>query len=221
MEKQIEASGFNFLNLSKNEQKSTLEAIIFAAEEPINLKSLFSILVTGEKFKSTKIKDEDGGLIRESEGIKAKQKEYYDYFKELIEEINEELISSNRPFRIVEIAGGFQYATRQEFGIYIEKLYSNKIKKRLTQASIETLSIIAYKQPITKPEIEQIRGVNSSEIINSLVEKNLVESAGRKDVVGKPLLYKTTDSFLKVFGLQTLDDLPRLKDFDEIVDLNN
>ena len=78
MEKQIEASGFNFLNLSKNEQKSTLEAIIFAAEEPINLKSLFSILVTGEKFKSTKIKDEDGGLIRESEGIKAKQKEYYE-----------------------------------------------------------------------------------------------------------------------------------------------
>ena len=114
----------------------------------------------------------------------------------------------------------FQYATAQNL-VYTSKNFSNIIKKRLTQASIETLSIIAYKQPITKPEIEQIRGVNSSEIINSLVEKNLVESTGRKDVLGKPLLYKTTDNFLKVFGLQTLDDLPRLKDFDEIVDLSN
>jgi len=216
MEKQIEASGFNFLNLSKNEQKATLEAIIFAAEEPITLKSLFNILVTGDKLKSSKRLGEEKELVIESEELKNKQKDYNDFFVDLINEINEELISTNRPFRIVEIAGGFQYATRPEFGMYIEKLFSNKIKKRLTQASIETLSIIAYKQPITKPEIEQIRGVNSSEIINSLVEKNLVEIAGRKDVVGKPLLYKTTDTFLKVFGLQTLDDLPRLKDFDEI-----
>jgi len=216
MEKQIEASGFNFLNLSKNEQKATLEAIIFAAEEPITIKSLFNILVTGNKIKSSKKSGEEKELVVDSEELKIKQKDYNDFFVELINEINEELISTNRPFRIVEIAGGFQYATRPEFGIYIEKLFSSKIKKRLTQASIETLSIIAYKQPITKPEIEQIRGVNSSEIINSLVEKNLVETAGRKDVVGKPLLYKTTDTFLKVFGLQALDDLPRLKDFDEI-----
>ncbi len=216
MEKQIEASGFNFLNLSKNEQKATLEAIIFAAEEPITIKSLFNILVTGNKIKSSKKSGEEKELVVDSEELKIKQKDYNDFFVELINEINEELISTNRPFRIVEIAGGFQYATRPEFGMYIEKLFSNKIKKRLTQASIETLSIIAYKQPITKPEIEQIRGVNSSEIINSLVEKNLVETAGRKDVVGKPLLYKTTDTFLKVFGLQALDDLPRLKDFDEI-----
>ncbi|HPI18935.1 MAG TPA: SMC-Scp complex subunit ScpB [Candidatus Kapabacteria bacterium] len=216
MEKQIEASGFNFLNLSKNEQKATLEAIIFAAEEPITIKSLFSILVTGDKLKSSKKLSEEKELVIESDELKNKQKDYNDFFIDLINEINEELISTNRPFRIVEIAGGFQYATRPEFGMYIEKLFSNKIKKRLTQASIETLSIIAYKQPVTKPEIEQIRGVNSSEIINSLVEKNLVETAGRKDVVGKPLLYKTTDTFLKVFGLQALDDLPRLKDFDEI-----
>ncbi len=216
MEKQIEASGFNFLNLSKNEQKATLEAIIFAAEEPITIKSLFNILVIGNKIKSSKKSDEEKELVTESEELKIKQKDYNDFFVELINEINEELISTNRPFRIVEIAGGFQYATRPEFGMYIEKLFSSKIKKRLTQASIETLSIIAYKQPVTKPEIEQIRGVNSSEIINSLVEKNLVETAGRKDVVGKPLLYKTTDTFLKVFGLQALDDLPRLKDFDEI-----
>ena len=133
MEKQIEASGFNFLNLSKNEQKATLEAIIFAAEEPITIKSLFSILVTGDKLKSSKKLSEEKELVIESDELKNKQKDYNDFFIDLINEINEELISTNRPFRIVEIAGGFQYATRPEFGMYIEKLFSNKIKKRLTQ----------------------------------------------------------------------------------------
>ncbi|NLO18391.1 MAG: SMC-Scp complex subunit ScpB [Ignavibacteria bacterium] len=211
----IEIIGYKFFNLPRTEQKAALEAIIFAAEEPISFKILFSVLVVGEKLKSSKIEKEDISNI-ETDETKARQQEYEEFFREIIDEINSELINSNRPFRIVEIAGGLQYATRPEYGAYIEKLYSSKIKRRLSQASIEALSIIAYKQPITKPEIERIRGVNSSEIINSLVERNLVETAGRKDVLGKPLLYKTTDAFLKVFGLQTLSDLPKLKDFDDI-----
>ena len=116
----------------------------------------------------------------------------------------------------MEIAGGYQFATRREYGEVIRHLVNLRKKKRLSQAALETIAIVAYRQPITKPEVEQIRGVNSSEIMNSLLDKNLVKIVGRKDSLGKPLLYATTNEFLRVFGLKRLEDLPKLRELEEI-----
>ena len=132
--------------------------------------------------------------------------------------INQDLINTGRPYQIVNYANGYQFATLGHYGQYIYNFLKSKTKRRLSQAALETLSIIAYRQPITKAEVEQIRGVNSGEIINSLVEKNLVRIVGRKEVLGKPLLFGTTQDFLKIFGLRSLEDLPKLREIDEIAE---
>lgn len=139
--------------------------------------------------------------------------------EKMIEEINVDLDSSNRPYRIVNYAGGYQFATLPQYGDMVYQMFKSKIKKNFTNAQLETLSIIAYKQPVTKQEIDRIRGVmSSSEIINILIERELVKIAGRKDVLGKPLLYATTPEFLKTFGLNQLSDLPKLKEIEEIAE---
>ncbi|TAL70600.1 MAG: SMC-Scp complex subunit ScpB [Bacteroidetes bacterium] len=139
-----------------------------------------------------------------------------DDLSELINEINTELVETNRPFQIVNLAGGYVYSTRPEYGMLLQQIVKSKIKKRLSHAALETLAIIAYRQPVTKPEIEQVRGVNSIDVVNSLIEKGLVEIVGRKDVLGKPLLYATTQEFLKTFGLNGLEDLPKLRELEEL-----
>lgn len=138
------------------------------------------------------------------------------YITEIIDEINQELTETNRPFKIINVAGGFQYSTKSEFGELLQLIYKSKSKRRLSHASLECLAIIAYKQPISKPEIEQVRGINSNEVVNSLLEKNLIEIVGRKDVLGKPLIYGTTNEFLRMFGLKGLSDLPKLRELEEI-----
>jgi segregation and condensation protein B len=141
-----------------------------------------------------------------------------DFFDKLIAEINTDLLITNRPFQIVQFAGGWQFATRAEYGELVHRLIKSKSNRRLTQASLEVLAIVAYKQPVTKPEIDQIRGVNSGDVINSLIEKNLLEIVGRRKTLGKPLLYGTTINFLKTFGLNSIDELPELRQFDELAD---
>ena len=142
-------------------------------------------------------------------------------FEELIAEINHELTHSNRPFQILRVGNGYQFCTRREYGELIHHLSKTKAKKRFTQAALETLAIIAYRQPITRPEIDQIRGVASGEVVNSLLEKNIVEIQGRKDAIGKPLLYGTTVDFLKMFGINSLDELPKLRDLEDIAERMN
>jgi segregation and condensation protein B len=208
-----------FLRLSKKEQKSALEALIFSAEEPISSEYLYKILLIGNSnfLKSDELE------VSESLDYIYKKDEIASHFGfsesdlvDLINDINLDLDSTGRAFQIVNVAGGYQFATREHFGELIQQLIKTKNKKRLSNASLECLAIIAYKQPISKPEIESIRGVNSNEVVNSLIEKKFIEPVGRRDVLGKPLLYGTTIDFLKTFALNSIEDLPRLKEFEEL-----
>lgn len=115
-------------------------------------------------------------------------------------------------FRIEEIAGGFQMLTLPEYNDVLRRLLSVKKDSRLTQASMETLAIIAYRQPILRADIEAIRGVATGDILRGLMEKQLVKIVGRADVIGRPMLYGTTKKFLEIFGLAKLDDLPRVEE---------
>jgi segregation and condensation protein B len=139
----------------------------------------------------------------------------------LIQELNADFEATARVFRIVEVARegmkGFQFATKPEFGELLARLVKSKSKKRLSKAALETLAIIAYRQPVSKPELEVIRGVSSNEIINRLLEKNLITIVGRSEAVGKPLLYGTTDDFLRLFGLHSLSDLPKPRELEELM----
>lgn len=136
---------------------------------------------------------------------------------EAVDELNKYYEENDRSFQIVRIANGFTFATKTEYAKYVGYLSTEKSKRRLSQAALETLAIIAYKQPITKPEIEQIRGVNTDYMINTLLEKNLVTIKGRAETIGRPLLYSTTDEFLKYFGLNTIADLPKPREIEEIM----
>jgi len=135
----------------------------------------------------------------------------------LVNQLNEKYESSESSFRILKIANGYIFATLETFAKYVGYLSSERAKRRLSQAALETLSIIAYKQPITKPELESIRGVNSDYILTTLLEKNLITIKGRAESVGRPLLYGTTDEFLKYFGLNNLTDLPKPREIEEIM----
>jgi segregation and condensation protein B len=134
-----------------------------------------------------------------------------------VDELNKKYKEQNIAFKIKRIANGYVYATTEEFAKYVGFLSSERAKRRLSQAALETLSIIAYKQPITKPEIETIRGVNSDYMLTTLLEKNLITIKGRAETVGRPLLYTTTDEFLKYFGLNTITDLPKPRELEEIM----
>lgn len=210
-----------FLNLSREEQKSAIEVLLFAAEEPLTLKYLFDLLIVNIATLNlgddeTENGDDKPKQISFAQEIMKKYNISPEYFLELINDINIDLVESNRPFQIINIAGGYQFATRPEYGELLQRLTRTKAKRKFSQASLEALSIIAYKQPVTKAEIEQIRGVNSNEIVNSLLEKNLIKIVGRKDALGKPLLFGTTSLFLKTFGLKSLEDLPKLREIEDI-----
>ncbi len=130
-----------------------------------------------------------------------------------IEALREEYRVQGRAFDVDEIAGGFQLRTRAEHALVVERLTRERSEERLTTAAIETLAIIAYKQPIPRAEIEAIRGVQSSTLIRTLLERGLVRIVGRAEVLGRPLLYGTTPAFLERFGLNSIRDLPRRDDF--------
>lgn len=175
---------------------SVISALIFASDEPISASEVVKAIkgIDGEDIEITQ---EDVNTCVDELNI------YYD--------------EQQLPFKIIKISNGFIYATRHELAKYIGFLSTEKSKRRLSQAALETLAIIAYKQPITKPELETIRGVNSDYILNTLLEKMLITISGRAETIGRPLLYSTTDEFLKYFGLNKISDLPKPREIEEIM----
>lgn len=175
---------------------SVIEALIFSSDESISSAEIINAI---------------RGIDGEDVDVNAKD------IETLIDELNKIYSNESRAFRIVKIANGYLFSTTEDHSKYVGFLSSEKTKRRLSPAALETLSIIAYKQPITKPEIESIRGVNSDHIVNSLLEKNLITIKGRSETVGRPLLYVTTKEFLIYFGLYDLSDLPKPREIEEIM----
>jgi segregation and condensation protein B len=141
------------------------------------------------------------------------RKEAYDLFKELQMEYE----TQDRGIRIREIDKSFQFCTWEGNDEYIRKLCTPVKEKRLTQSAMEVLAIIAYKQPVTKGEIESIRGIKCDRVIEGLMKKELIEEVGRSTGIGRPILYGTTKAFLKNFGFKNLDDLPRMEDISDVI----
>jgi segregation and condensation protein B len=173
--------------------KNIVESIIFASQEEISSKQIKEIL---DSFK-----------------IESRIAE----IEEIIDALNIEYMKNDSAFEIIKIAGGYQYATRKKFAHFVGKLYTETQRKKLSPSAIETLAIIAYKQPITRSDIEFIRGVNVDYIVNSLLERDLITIRGRAGGPGRPILYGTTNNFLKVLGLNALEDLPKLREINEIL----
>ena len=171
--------------------KSILEAILFAASEPISL----------EQFQDT-LPDLDKRAIRRG-----------------LAELREDYQEMDRSFHLVEIANGYQICTRPEYSEWIQKFYTRQVRVTLSPSALETLAIVAYKQPVTRADVAAIRGVNSDSVLNSLLEKGLVRIAGRK--AGRSLLFSTTDEFLQQFGLKDASELPSLDEIDELLNPPN
>ena len=130
--------------------------------------------------------------------------------REIIHELQAEYVRDGRAVQIVEIGGGFQMATKPEYGRWVRRLYNEKMTTKLSNAALETLAIIAYKQPITRAEMEAIRGVDVAGPLERLLERALVRVVGKKDTIGRPMVYGTTDEFLRLFGLNKISELPDL-----------
>jgi len=171
--------------MEENNLKSAVEALIFASERPVTLEQLKKVLGNPESGELRKIVD----------GLK------------------EEYEAQNRGFRVVEIAGGFQMITASSFAPFLKKLYKDRSVDKLSKPALESLAIIAYKQPLTKSEIESLRNVNVDGVMKNLLEKNLIRISGRKKIPGRPFVFGTTRQFLEHFGLKSLDDLPKFEDF--------
>ena len=142
------------------------------------------------------------------------KKEAYECCRELMEEYEQE----NRGIVIREVNKAFQFTTRPENLPYIERLCTPTRHRRLSQSALETLAIVAYRQPVTKGEIEAIRGIRCDRVMEGLVRKGLVRDVGRSEAVGRPILYGTTDEFLKQFGFETIKELPEIKDIEGLLD---
>jgi len=136
---------------------------------------------------------------------------------EAVANVNSRYAASGSSFRIREIAGGYQFYILPEYVGFVEDMFSRRRKLRLTRPALETVAIIAYRQPCTKTDIEHIRGVASDGVIKTLLEKNIITVMGRADGVGKPLQYGTTSEFLKFFGLNSLNDLPRMTEIEQLI----
>lgn len=194
----------SFTRIDRREQRAILEALIFSADEPVSDEFIARILTPNPEKAA---REEISALAA--------------FIRELVEEINYELEESPRPYRIVDYAGGWQFATKSEYGFYLQNFIKAKAKKRLSQAALETLAIVAYRGNATKPEIEQIRGVASSEVVNTLLDKGFLEIAGRRETLGRPLAYGVTARFMKAFGLRSLDDLPKLSEIEDLAEMSN
>jgi len=135
--------------------------------------------------------------------------------KKLVDELNAEYVEQGRAFEIVEVAGGYQMRTLPEFASQLQQIQPQR-PLRLSKAALETLAIVAYKQPVTRGDVEDVRGVDAGAVLRSLLERKLVKLAGHKEVPGRPMLYGTTRRFLEVFGLESLEDLPSLRQLEDL-----
>ena len=179
-----------------NIYNSVIEALIFSSDDPIS---------SPEIIKAIKGIDGEDTQITSAE------------VDTVVDELNKRYDDQSISFCIQKIANGYLFATKPENAKYVGFLSSEKSKRRLSQAALETLAIIAYKQPLTKPELETIRGVNADKIITTHQEKNLITISGRAETIGRPLLYNTTDEFLKYFGLNKISDLPKPREIEDIM----
>ena len=175
---------------SKKTIKSAFESLMFVWGEPLDVKTA-------------------------AELFNISNKEAYDYFSELKEEYDRE----GRGIRIREINKNFQLVTSSENVEYIERLCTPVREKRLSQQALEVLAIVAYRQPVTKGEIEAIRGIRCDRVLEGLMKRDLVQEAGRSSAIGRPILYGTTDAFLKHFGFQNLKELPDIEDIAGVMNL--
>ena len=174
------------VGMASAELKAVVEALIFASPEPITARTLFKLLADEPKEDITA-------------AVQALRAEY-----------------DQRPgLQFVEVAGGYQIVTRPELHEWVRRLFHERSSQKLTVQGLETLAVIAYKQPVTALEISDIRGVNTSGVLSTLLERHLIKIVGRKNVVGRPFLYATTREFLIRFGLNDLGDLPKVEDMAE------
>ncbi|MDK2563262.1 SMC-Scp complex subunit ScpB [Romboutsia sedimentorum] len=174
--------------MKRSEIKSIIEAIMFAYSDPISIEELNNII---------------------NEELSRKEIEFM--LNSLIEEYRED----NRGIQIIKLEDKYQMTTNKDYSDFIKKILEPNKKKSLSQATLETLTIIAYKQPITKVQVEDVRGVKCDRAIQTLLENELIIEAGRLDKIGKPIIYKTTNEFLKLLSIETLQDLPKLENNEE------
>jgi segregation and condensation protein B len=163
--------------------KATIEALVFASPEPLTPKMLYKLLADEPK--------EDVAAA-----VAALKEDY----------------ASRGGLHVAEVAGGLQITTRPEFHEWVRRLFHERTTQKLTVASLETLSVVAYRQPVTQAEIGEIRGVNTAGVLTTLLERHLIKIVGRKNVIGRPFLYGTTKEFLIRFGLNDVSDLPKIED---------
>lgn len=168
----------------KQQAKRIIEAILFASSDPVSFVKIREIVDTFHPIRPRVL-------------------------REIIQELQQEYLSQQRSFRLEEIADGFLLRTCEEYSPFIDQMYRNKRTEKLSQASAEVLAIIAYKQPITRPQIESIRGVDCSGIIQNLLERQLIEPVGKLEAPGRPVLFGITTDFLKHFGLKDIKDLSK------------
>lgn len=174
---------------------SVIEALIFASDEPI----------TGSKIREIIVENEEQIEITE------------ETVSEFVDKLNERYDENQLSFRIQKLGGGYTFVTEQKYHYWLSIFQHENAYRKLSQSAIESLAIVAYRQPITKPEVDQIRGVDSGYILRQLMEKALIEVSGRADSPGKPLLYRTTKHFLRHFGINSVDELPKPREIDEIL----
>jgi segregation and condensation protein B len=165
--------------------KKIIEALLFVADQPVSEATLKYVL----------------GELSAGQDI-----------GQLVKEIGAEYEQRNSPMELRFVADGWQFSTKKEFNSWVRKLFRDKTTLKLSNSALETLSVVAYKQPITRSEIEEIRGVEVSGVLETLLERKLVKIVGRKETIGRPLLYGTTQEFLRHFGLSHLSELPSLED---------
>ena len=173
--------------MERSEQLSIAEALILASPEPIPLPRLASLIPSCKPAVA----------------------------RALVDELNAEYLMRGRAFEIWEVAGGFQLRTLPAFASYVQASQPER-PLRLSQAALETLAVVAYRQPVTRAEIEHVRGVDAGAVLRSLLERHLVRIAGHREVPGRPLLYATSRRFLEVFGLARIEDLPTLRELAEL-----
>lgn len=171
---------------------SVIEAMLFISDKPLTIEQIKDV-----------VENLDAAGVRQA-----------------IIELNTEYEQSNRGIRIIEVAGGFRMITPPELAPFLRKMYKQRRSEKLSRPALETLAIIAYKQPLTKLEIETLRNVNVDGVMSSLLEKGLIRITGRKNAPGRPIVYGTTRLFLEHFGLKSLEDLPKMESFSDLKPLS-
>ncbi len=187
--------------------RGKIEAIIYAAEEPVTLDQITSVLAESVMAEEPA---ENGDPAQRRAQVKAT-------IRQTIEELTAEYAASDRGMEIRQVAGGYRMSTKPEHHD-VARAFVKSLKPpvRLSLPALETLAVIAYKQPVTVPEISEIRGVDSSGVIATLLDRKLITTAGRKQVIGRPILYKTTKEFLLRFGLKDVSELPSMEEFEKL-----